>query len=100
MRNEYTSAGGTGLKSSFVTSLCNCVSLILLASNSIQRIQQVNTALTILCVGMSCQRIVMSQLSLSKGKKSKDYAVWRQFNEKPSAIPGCPGELFNSFGRE
>ena len=25
------------------------------------------------------------------GKKRKDYAFWRQFNEKPSVIPGCPG---------
>ncbi len=25
-----------------------------------------------------------------KEKKSKDYAFWRQFNEKPSIIPGCP----------
>ena len=26
-----------------------------------------------------------------KGKKRKDYAFWRQFNEKPSIIPGCRG---------
>jgi len=25
-----------------------------------------------------------------KGKKRKDYAFRRQFNEKPSIIPGCP----------
>ncbi len=25
-----------------------------------------------------------------KEKKRKDYAFWRQFNEKPSIIPGCP----------
>ena len=25
-----------------------------------------------------------------KEKKKKDYAFWRQFNEKPSIIPGCP----------
>ncbi len=24
-------------------------------------------------------------------KKRKDYAFWRQFNEKPSIIPGYPG---------
>ena len=24
-------------------------------------------------------------------KKRKDYAFWRQFNEKPSITPGCPG---------
>ncbi len=27
-------------------------------------------------------------------KKRKDYAFWRQFNEKPSVIPGCPDLLF------
>ena len=26
-----------------------------------------------------------------KRKKRKDYAFRRQFNEKPSIIPGCPG---------
>ena len=26
----------------------------------------------------------------SKEKKRKDYAFRRQFNEKPSIIPGCP----------
>jgi len=26
-----------------------------------------------------------------KEKKRKEYAFWRQFNEKPSVIPGCPG---------
>jgi len=25
-------------------------------------------------------------------KKRKDYAFRRQFNEKPSIIPGCPGD--------
>ena len=28
-----------------------------------------------------------------KEKKSLDYAFWRQFNEKPSIIPGCPGAV-------
>jgi len=28
-----------------------------------------------------------------KRKKRKDYAFWRQFNEKPSMIPGCPGTM-------
>ena len=28
-----------------------------------------------------------------KEKKRKDYTVWRQVNEKPSAILGCPGIL-------
>ncbi len=26
-------------------------------------------------------------------KKRKDYAFWRQFNEKPSITPGCPGKV-------
>ena len=25
-----------------------------------------------------------------KGKRRKDFAFWRQFDEKPSIIPGCP----------
>jgi len=25
-----------------------------------------------------------------KEKKRKDYAFWRQFNETPSVVPGCP----------
>ena len=29
--------------------------------------------------------------TLEKEKKRKDYAFRRQFNEKPSIIPGCPG---------
>jgi len=29
-----------------------------------------------------------------KEKKRLDYAFWRQFNEKPSSIPGCPGVLY------
>ncbi len=36
---------------------------------------------------------VSSRLQVSKAlkeKKRKDYAFWRQFNEKPSIIPGCP----------
>ena len=28
-----------------------------------------------------------------KERKRKDYAFRRQFNEKPSLIPGCPGPL-------
>ena len=27
-----------------------------------------------------------------KEEKRKDYAFRRQFNEKPSIIPGCPGQ--------
>jgi len=29
--------------------------------------------------------------STQKERKRKDYAFWRQFNENPSIIPGCPG---------
>ncbi len=28
-----------------------------------------------------------------KKKKKKDYALWRQFTEKPSFTPGCPGAV-------
>jgi len=28
-----------------------------------------------------------------KEKQRKDYAFWRQFNEKPSIVLGCPGLL-------
>jgi hypothetical protein len=28
-----------------------------------------------------------------KEKKRKDYTFRRQFNEKPSIIPGCPGAV-------
>ena len=30
----------------------------------------------------------------SQKKKRKECAFWRQFNEKPSIIPGCPGVCF------
>jgi len=33
-----------------------------------------------------------------KKKKRKDYAFWRQFNEKPSIIPGCPGTPLQKLG--
>ena len=33
-----------------------------------------------------------------KKKKRKDYAFWRQFNEKPSVIPGCPGTVAEQEG--
>ena len=32
-------------------------------------------------------------LSLAQEKKRKDSVFWRQSNEKPSIIPGCPGVL-------
>ena len=31
--------------------------------------------------------------AVSLEKKRKDYAFRRQFNEKPSTIPGCPGAI-------
>ncbi len=33
----------------------------------------------------------IQDLQQEAGKKRQDYAFWRQFNEKPSIIPGCPG---------
>ncbi len=33
------------------------------------------------------------QIGSEKKTKGKDYACWRQFNIKPSIIPGCPGRL-------
>jgi len=30
---------------------------------------------------------------MKKHKKKKDYAFWRQLNEKPSVISGCPGRF-------
>ncbi len=30
-------------------------------------------------------------MNLKKGKKRKCYTFWRQINEKPSIMPGCPG---------
>ena len=30
-------------------------------------------------------------------KKRKDYAFWRQFNEKPNIIPGCPGHTHKHY---
>jgi len=32
------------------------------------------------------------QQLVRKETKRKDCAFWRQFNEKPSTIPGCPGQ--------
>ena len=31
---------------------------------------------------------------IRKEKKRLDYAFRRQFNEKPSIIPGCPGDEY------
>ncbi len=27
----------------------------------------------------------------AQAKEKKDYTFWRQFNEKPSIVPACPG---------
>ena len=42
-----------------------------------------------IAVGLSRHPCIMSQPA---EKKRKDYAFWRQFNEKRSVIPGCPGQ--------
>ncbi len=42
----------------------------------------------------SCPDAMLFHL-LDLEKKRKDYAFWRQFNEKPSIVPGCP-DLHNS----
>ena len=34
--------------------------------------------------------IVGHRRLMQVGKNRKEYAFWRQFNEKPSVIPGCP----------
>ena len=33
----------------------------------------------------------------TREKKRKDYAFRRQFNEKSSIIPGCPGSIHKTF---
>jgi len=30
---------------------------------------------------------------IGRKEREKNYAFWRQFIEKPSIIPGCPGQL-------
>jgi len=40
--------------------------------------------LSLLCFSSAC--------SSDGEKKRKDYAFRRQFNEKPSIIPGCPAQ--------
>ena len=39
----------------------------------------------------------VASLKVSAKKKRKDYAFWRQFNEKPSVTPGCPGKVSATF---
>ncbi len=41
-------------------------------------------------VSKSTSVLSLTACTLRKEKKRKDYAFWRQFNEKPSIIPGCP----------
>ena len=33
------------------------------------------------------------EIKIKVRKKRTDYAFWRQFDEKPSIIPGCPGMI-------
>jgi len=40
--------------------------------------------------------VVCMVISRKKKRKRKDYTFRRQFNEKPSIIPGCPGSSVNS----
>jgi len=57
-----------------------------------ERLQQLGGAGTQCAVCRSAPFLLPCQL-LKKQKKRKDYALWRQFNETPSIIPGCPGCL-------
>ncbi len=41
----------------------------------------------------SAQHVAASLFACQTEKKRKDYTFWRQFHEKPSIIPGCPGYL-------
>ena len=44
--------------------------------------------------GVALQQLAGStRAAKRKEKKEKDYAFRRQFNEKPSIIPGCPDGL-------
>ena len=43
------------------------------------------------CGFASSPKLPMKKDPIEKEKKRKDYAFWRQFNEKPSIVPGCPG---------
>jgi len=43
---------------------------------------------------MSCHKLTAAAAAAAaeKKRKRKDYTFRRQFNEKPSIIPGCPGQ--------
>ena len=43
------------------------------------------------CSRLRCKMFSLLSWLLVDRKKRKDYAFWRQLNEKPSIIPGCPG---------
>ena len=40
------------------------------------------------------------QMYIRKKKKRKDYAFWRQFEEKPSVTPGCPGDVCHTMSAQ
>ena len=40
---------------------------------------------------MACACYVCNLLSTVVKRKERHYAFWRQFHEKPSIMPGCPG---------
>ncbi len=42
----------------------------------------------------------MKQEQHKEEKNREDYAFWRQFNEKPSIIPGCPGAQRTIYGSD
>ncbi len=44
-------------------------------------------------LGLSPTKGLLRRAAVKKQKKRKNYAFRRQFNEKPSIIPGCPGAV-------
>ena len=47
----------------------------------------------ILPLVLLCHPAPVHTTAVSHRKKRKDYAFWRQFNEKPRIIRGCPGTV-------
>ncbi len=43
------------------------------------------------CTDWKHATVVLMMISPFEEKKRQDYAFRRQFNEKPSIVPGCPG---------
>ena len=39
------------------------------------------------------QGLQVPRFAIINSRKRKHYAFWRQFNEKPNIIPGCPGPV-------